>query len=358
MRFSHPEFFQYHRFAAGNRPHLQRRRRQSWRAAGGGDQRSALATRIQSRSQCAWSLDQSARSEFYGDWSDAAANEIPAGERRLVFDDATEQQSRLDGSLPSPDDFCLGQAQTGRNCRTGAHRNENDCGAFRANISGHERQGLRGGHPAPGKSRRQIQNQSRSTPRRSRIGLAYRLREPREFVRCARRCARERVRHSRRGWRDSRADYSQASAREFSDRNPWRSAWVFHCRLAARCVDRFGTWRRFAVPTNFVRPAGARFHVPDCVVDHIHFRIVAGLANLTCQRSARVEGRFAWKRRCAIGQTDARLARDQRDCAHAHFVSRGRSRFEEFFALAIALVRLRTACALHRAARVAVAKIQ
>ena len=65
--------------------------------------------------------------------------------------------------------------------------------------------------------------------------------------------------------------------------------------------------------------------------------------------AARIEGGICWKRRSAVGQTRAGLAGDQRNCAHAYLVGRGRPRCEKFFAVAIALVRLRTACALHSA---------
>jgi hypothetical protein len=86
-----------------------------------------------------------------------------------------------------------------------------------------------------------LENQSRTAVRCGRIGLTHRLREPREFVCCARRRAGERVCHSRSGRRHSRADYSQASARKFPDCDPWRSARIFHRCLVARRVDRVGT---------------------------------------------------------------------------------------------------------------------
>src|SRR5947207_5802778 len=82
------------------------------------------------------------------------------------------------------------------------------------------------------------------------------------------------------------------------------------------------------------------------------------MAKFAGRRSAGVESRCARKRRCAISQTNARLARHQPDCAHAHVTYRGGAGVEEFFAIASALVRLRTARDADRASRNAMADLQ
>ena len=48
-------------------------------------------TCIQSRPPGDWSLDQPARSKFHHHWCDAAANDIAARHRRVVFTDAAQQ---------------------------------------------------------------------------------------------------------------------------------------------------------------------------------------------------------------------------------------------------------------------------
>src|SRR6266496_1720136 len=103
---------------------------------------------------------------------------------------------------------------------------------------------------------------------------------------------------------------------------------------------------------------GARFHISGRFAYHYSFWPLACLACIARRHSTCLESRLRWKRRSAIGQTRAGLACDQRNCAHTDFIGRGRTDCEKFFAPAIALTRLRTACALHCALRIAVAKVQ
>src|SRR5262249_46517772 len=76
------------------------------------------------------------------------------------------------------------------------------------------------------------------------------------------------------------------------------------------------------------------------------------------ERATRLENWLGWERRSASRQTRTGLAGDQRDCTHAYAVGRGRSGPEEVLAPPIAFVWIRTACPLHNALRIAVAKIQ
>src|SRR5207244_1489555 len=115
--------------------------------------------------------------------------------------------------------------------------------------------------------------------------------------------------------------------------------------------------RRFALPTNFLRPAGPGFHIFDRIADHDPFRIVAGMAGVACGCSTRLEIRLSWKRRSAVGQTRARLARDQRDRAHAYLACCGRTRSKKFFADAGAPTWLRTARSVQCPTRVAVENV-
>ena len=199
----------------------------------------------------------------------------------MVFTDAAQQQPGLDGSFPSPDDFCLGQTQSGRDCRSSAHGNERHRRAFGENVSGHKRNVDAVVTPLlenlVGKYRTNLALLLGA------VGLVL-------LIACANLAnlfaargaarAREFAIHAAVGATRGQMIF-QTSARKFSDRDTWWGARIFHRRLVTRRPDRFRARRCFSIPANFIRSIGPRFHIPYRVTDRSDFRVMAGMANFT-----------------------------------------------------------------------------
>ena len=181
---------------------------------------------------------------------------------------------------------------------------------FGKGVSGNKHRRNDRRHAAARKSRRKISDESRVVVRRGWVGVADRVREPGKSFCRPRSSARARIRHSRRRRRQPRADRETAFSRKFRHRDYRRSARIFHRALGAGCVVDLGATN---VPPAFRRSHSIcrvlDIHVGRCTVTAVLFGLWPAWQSIARRRSAGVESRLARKRRCAISQTHARLAR-------------------------------------------------
>ena len=112
----------------------------------------------------------------------------------------------------------------------------------------------------------------------------------------------------------------QLLVESFVDRDSRRSARIFHCGLGSRdalsLLASAKCFSDFRTSHSICRCLG--IHVFVRIAHDRAFRLWPAWQSFARRRSARFESRVARKRRSAISQTHARLARHQRDCAHAH----------------------------------------
>ena len=134
--------------------------------------------------------------------------------------------------------------------------------------------------------------------------------------------------------------------------------WISDRIVVARCIVDPGAAKRFAISRSLVQPASARVHASHRFGHGGVVWLVAGVAKLARRCATGVERGVAGKWRRTIGETNARWPGHWTDRAHPHVACRGGAGVEEFFAIAIALVRLRTARIAHGTFRIAVANLQ
>ena len=108
----------------------------------------------------------------------------------------------------------------------------------------------------------------------------------------------------------TRTDCETAFSRKFRRRDCRRSARIFHRRFGP--VTRCRSWRHKVPPGFRTSHSTCRCLIFTLVIASVNshaFWRLAGMAKFAGRRSAGFESRFARKRRCAISQADARLAR-------------------------------------------------